>query len=397
MQWLIKITLKNHIENMLLNMFFYTANSDLYKRMKIKDLCSYAPKSRIKAGEAVENAEYLFFTSSADENKRYTDFQFDKEAIIMGTGGNATLHYYNGKFSVSTDCLVLLPNSKIKCKYLYYFFKSRMSVLEAGFKGAGLKHTNKKYIEEINVSEVPNLTTQEKIISHLDTISENIEKLNRKLELFDSLTKARFVEMFGDPEENPFNWEKILLAKAIINANNGMARRGNDKDGNIVMRLVELQDGYIDYSNPNRIILKDNEKKRYLLKDNDFLFARVNGNPDNVGRCAVFHDIGEDVYHNDHIIRVHFDEELLNGTFASALFNSDYGKKQLKSQIKTSAGQYTVSQDGIGPIVTILPPAKLQNQFADFVQQVDKSKLAVQQSLEKTQQLFDSLMQEYFG
>lgn len=342
--------------------------------MKIKNLCSYAPKSKIKAGEAVENAKYLFFTSSTDENKRYTDFQFDKEAIIMGTGGNATLHYYNGKFSVSTDCLVLLPNSKIKCKYLYYFFKSHMSVLEAGFKGAGLKHTNKKYIEEININEVPDLTTQEKIISHLDTISDNIEKLNRELELFDSLTKARFVEMFVDPEENPFNWEKTLLTKVIINANNGMARRGNDKDGNIVMRLVELQDGYIDYSNPNRIILKDNEKKRYLLKDKDFLFARVNGNPDNVGRCAVFHDIGEDVYHNDHIIRVHFDEELLNGTFASALFNSDYGKKQLKSQIKTSAGQYTVSQDGIGAIATILPPAKLQNQFADFVHQVDKSK-----------------------
>ena len=365
--------------------------------MKIKNLCSYAPKSKIKAGEAVENAKYLFFTSSTDENKRYTDFQFDKEAIIMGTGGNATLHYYNGKFSVSTDCLVLLPNSKIKCKYLYYFFKSHMSVLEAGFKGAGLKHTNKKYIEEININEVPDLTTQEKIISHLDTISDNTEKLNRELELFDSLTKARFVEMFGDPEENPFNWEKTLLTKVIINANNGMARRGNDKDGNIVMRLVELQDGYIDYSNPNRIILKDNEKKRYLLKDKDFLFARVNGNPDNVGRCAVFHDIGEDVYHNDHIIRVHFDEELLNGTFASALFNSDYGKKQLKSQIKTSAGQYTVSQDGIGAIATILPPAKLQNQFADFVHQVDKSKLAVQKSLDKTQQLFDSLMQEYFG
>ena len=365
--------------------------------MKIKNLCSYAPKSKIKAGEAVENAKYLFFTSSTDENKRYTDFQFDKEAIIMGTGGNATLHYYNGKFSVSTDCLVLLPNSKIKCKYLYYFFKSHMSVLEAGFKGAGLKHTNKKYIEEININEVPDLTTQEKIISHLDTISDNIEKLNRELELFDSLTKDRFVEMFGDPEENPFNWEKTLLTKVIINANNGMARRGNDKDGNIVMRLVELQDGYIDYSNPNRIILKDNEKKRYLLKDKDFLFARVNGNPDNVGRCAVFHDIGEDVYHNDHIIRVHFDEELLNGTFASALFNSDYGKKQLKSQIKTSAGQYTVSQDGIGAIATILPPAKLQNQFADFVHQVDKSKLAVQKSLDKTQQLFDSLMQEYFG
>lgn len=184
--------------------------------------------------------------------------------------------------------------------------------------------------------------------------------------------------MFGDPEENPFGWNKVPLSDVIISANNGMARRGNDENGNIVMRLVELQDGYIDYSNPNRIILKDNEKKRYLLKDKDFLFARVNGNPDNVGRCAVFHDIGEEVYHNDHIIRVHFNDKLLEGTFASALLNSDYGKRQLKSQLKTSAGQYTVSQDGIGAIITILPSMDKQNEFADFVRATDKSKIVAE-------------------
>ena len=187
--------------------------------------------------------------------------------------------------------------------------------------------------------------------------------------------------MFGDPEENPFGWNKVPLSDVIISANNGMARRGNDENGNIVMRLVELQDGYIDYSNPNRIILKDNEKKRYLLKDKDFLFARVNGNPDNVGRCAVFHDIGEEVYHNDHIIRVHFNDKLLEGTFASALLNSDYGKRQLKSQLKTSAGQYTVSQDGIGAIITILPSMDKQNEFADFVRATDKSKLLLKQNI----------------
>ena len=115
----------------------------------------------------------------------------------------------------------------------------------------------------------------------------------------------------------------------------------------------------------------------------------MNGNPDNVGRCAVFHDIGEDVYHNDHIIRVHFNEELLNGVFASELINSNFGKRQLKKRIKTSAGQYTVSQDGIGAI-------ELQNQFASFVEEIDKSRSRIQKSLEASQELFDSLMKEYF-
>lgn len=184
--------------------------------------------------------------------------------------------------------------------------------------------------------------------------------------------------MFGDPEQNPLGWPQRPLADVITNANNGMARRGNDEHGNIVMRLVELQDGYIDYTAPNRITLNEAEKRRYLLRDKDFLFARVNGNPEYVGRCAVFSDIGEPVYHNDHIIRVHFNDDVVNGTFASALFNSTYGKRQMRGQIKTSAGQYTISQDGIGAIVAILPPLSLQEQFAAFVAQTDKSKYSAE-------------------
>ena len=94
---------------------------------------------------------------------------------------------------------------------------------------------------------------------------------------------------------------------------------------------------------------------------------------------------------------VNFDETKLNGCFTSVLLNSDYGKRQMREQIKTSAGQYTISQDGIGAIMAILPPMELQNQFATFVEQTDKSKLAIQQSLDKLELLKKSLMQEYFG
>ena len=263
-------------------------------------------------------------------------------------------------------------------------------------QGVAQLNISLKDINELTIP-LPNKDYQERSVALFDKVAGVIQSRKDELQKLDDLIKARFVEMFGDPEENPNRWDKKQLSEVIVNANNGMARRGNDENGEIVMRLVELQDGYIDYSNPNRIILEDNEKKRYLLKDQDFLFARVNGNPDNVGRCAVFHEIGEPVYHNDHIIRVHFDERLIDGTFVSALLNSDYGKKQLKSKIKTSAGQYTVSQDGIGAIVAILPPIENQNIFADFVQQINKTKSVIQKSLDETQLLFDSLMQQYFG
>ena len=363
--------------------------------MKIKDLCSYAPKSRIKAGEAVENAKYLFFTSSADENKRYTDFQFDKEAIIMGTGGNATLHYYNGKFSVSTDCLVLFPNSKIKCKYLYYFFKSHMSVLEAGFKGAGLKHTIKKYIEEINVSKVPDLSTQEKIVSHLDTITENIEKLNRELELFDSLTKARFIEMFGRPFINNMNWESRQIKNVVNEVKYGTSKPSVENGEYKYLRMNNLTyDGRFDLTDLKFISLDNDELEKCVVRKGDVLFNRTNSLA-LIGKTADF-DFDEDMVIAGYIIRIRLKETIVP-KFFSMYMNTDEVKLHLRTIAKGAVNQANINAQELQGIPIYIPPIELQQQFADFVKQVDKSREEVKKSLEKTQQLYDSLMQEYFG
>ena len=179
--------------------------------MRIDDICTYAPKSNIKAGEATKDGQYAFFTSSEDESKRYTDYQFDGEGIIMGTGGNATLHYYNGKYAVSTDCIVLIPDDRVRCKYLYYFFLANMPILEAGFKGAGLKHTNKKYIGSITISEIPPLDEQDHVIEVLDKISGIIEARSLEVAALDDLVNARFIEMFGNVAIEDYKYETKKL------------------------------------------------------------------------------------------------------------------------------------------------------------------------------------------
>lgn len=363
--------------------------------MKIKDLCSYAPKSRIKAGEAVENAKYLFFTSSADENKRYTDFQFDKEAIIMGTGGNATLHYYNGKFSVSTDCLVLFPNSKIKCKYLYYFFKSHMSVLEAGFKGAGLKHTNKKYIEEINVSKVPDLSIQEKIVSHLDTITENIEKLNRELELFDSLNKARFIEMFGEPVNNDKGWVKDSverLCREIYGGGTPSKSHPEYYEGGEIPWITS-KDMKTDILIDSQIHINEdgvaNSTARIVPKNSVIMVIRsgILKHTLPVAINAVPVTVNQDL------------KVFVAGNRIVTKFLA-YQFKMMERDILSGVRAVTadnIELDALKRRELIVPPIELQQEFADFVKQVDKSREEVKKSLEKTQQLYDSLMQEYFG
>ena len=320
------------------------------------------------------------------ENGLFTDVP----AILFGDH-TRIVKYIDKPCFLGADGVKLLKakSENANYKYLYYV------LLNAKIPNTGYNR-HFKWLKEVDIT-LYKKEEQKNIVSLLDKITDLINKRKQQLKKLDELVKSRFVELFGDPVVNPKSWETAPLSALIINANNGMARRGKDADGSIVLRLVELQNGFIDYSAPNRICLNDTEKKRYELVDNDFLFARVNGNPDYVGRCAVFKSIGEPVFHNDHIIRVHFDETKINGCFTSVLLNSDYGKRQMREQIKTSAGQYTISQDGIGAIMAILPPLELQEQFAAFVEQTDKSKLEVQKSLEKLEVLKKALMQKYFG
>ena len=88
-----------------------------------------------------------------------------------------------------------MPNEQVRCKYLFYFFKANISVLEAGFKGAGLRHTNKKYIDDICINNIPDFRKQDDVILVLDKLQGIIDSRNEELELFDDLIKARFSKL----------------------------------------------------------------------------------------------------------------------------------------------------------------------------------------------------------
>ena len=371
------------------------------KKVKLGDVCDILDSQRIPI-TASERKKGMYPYYGANGIQDYVDgYIFDDELVLLAEdGGNfgskdkPIAYRVSGKCWVNNHAHVLKAKPGVDIDYLCYslMFYDVTSLVN----GATRQKLTQADMRKMEIP-LPSLEEQKAIAGKLDKVSGLIEKRKTQLEKLDLLIKSRFIEMFGDPVINSKGWETAPLSRLIIAANNGLARRGKDEDGSIVLRLVELQNGFIDYSAPNRIKLTEAEQKRYKLIDNDFLFARVNGNPDYVGRCAVFNEIEEPVYHNDHIIRVHFDENKINGCFTSVLLNSDYGKRQLKEQIKTSAGQYTISQDGIGAIITIIPPLQFQRQFAVFVEQVDKSKFEIQKSLEKLEILKKSLMQQYFG
>lgn len=344
------------------------------------------------------NVNYISEEDYIKINQRSEVSNGDIIMPMIGTIGNPVIIDTDKKFAIKNVALFKLANNEtILSKYFYYILKTQdiKRQLESNKRGGTQNFVSLKNIRDLKIPLI-DILEQKKIVEILDKAQQLIDKRKKQIESLDELVKSKFIEMFGDPFRNPKGWTVKQLKEIILLANNGLARRGNDKDGNIVLRLVELQDGFIDYSSPNRIRLTESEEKRYLLQDGDFLFARVNGNPDNVGRCSAYEDIGESVYHNDHIIRVRLDKNIVNNDYVSAILNSPYGKLQMKDKLKTSAGQYTINQNGISEIKITIPPIELQNKFADFVKQVDKLKFEMEKSLKELEDNFNSLMQKAF-
>lgn len=361
--------------------------------MKIGDLCTYAPKSSIKAGDAIIDGRYMFFTSSSDENKRYSDYQLDCEGIIMGTGGNATLHYYNGKFATSTDCVVLLSNETIRCKYLYYFFLSNMDILESGFKGAGLKHTNKNYINSINISSVPSFEMQDRVIKVLDKVQSIIDKRQQQLEKLDELVKSRFVEMFGHKNFPIIKLEKIC--------NVGSSKRIYQCEQSTIgipfLRISDLNER-IDTGNKKNDLYIPVEKYEELLKqglvpkENDILVTSRG----TLGKCYIVSKEDCFYFQDGMISWLSNIDERISSKYISYLFSMPMLQKQIE-KLQTGSTVSYLSIAMLNKLNISAPPIELQNQFAAFVEQIDKSKFEIKQSLEKLELLKKALMQKYFG
>ena len=359
--------------------------------MKVKEICEYGIKSKVKAGEGLTEGKYKFFTSSAEANKFVNEYQFDKPGIIMGTGGNATLHYCDTPFSVSTDCVVLFPKDILITKYLYYFFRGNFHILENGFKGAGLKHTSKKYINEIKIKKIPIQATQIQIIGVLDNIEDIITRKKQQLLEYDQLIKSRFVEMFTDINLNvkKDNWIKLGKITEIVTGTTPSTNDETNWDGkHLWITPAELnEDSFYVYDTNRKITDKGLASKslRIMPVDTVLLSTRAP-----IGKTAI---VGNPMTCNQGFKNFICGDNL-NPIYLFSLlkFNKDY-----LNSIGTGTTFKEISKTTISNVEIPVPSINLQNVFASFVQQVDKLKFEVQKSLDESQTLFDSLMQEYFG
>lgn len=365
-------------------------------------LFKFLPKSKIKAGERLEEGKYKFFTSSNTQSKYLNEFIYDTESLIIGTGGEASVHYCDEKFATSTDCFVVEKQySEIDVKYVYYFLKTNFQILENGFKGAALKHVSKKYISNIRIPLL-SLDDQRKIAQYLSQIERIKDDRKYSITLLESFLKNTFLEMiiFNEDAEN---WEKSIIEKLLLKQKNSIRTGpfGSDllhseftKNGDVaVLGIDNVVQNKFTWDEKRYISFEKYQKlARYKINPKDVLITIMG----TIGRTAV---VPEDIpiaINTKHLAALSLNQELANPEFIAYSLREN---PQILSQLKKKAKG--VIMDGLNLTIIknlkiVLPPIQLQDKFSIILKKIENTKITYEDSLHELNELFESVSQKAF-
>ena len=283
---------------------------------------------------------------------------------------------------------------QLNTDYLYYYLKSKKTYVNRVGRGVAQNNINMSMLKALEVP-VPELSKQLEIVKVIDKAYEVIEDRKQELKCLDNLIRARFVEMFGDPVLNEKGWKIVTVGDIVTEVRYGTSKPAVEGGKYPYLKMNNLTaDGHLDLKDLKYIDISEDEIEKCVVRKGDVLFNRTNS-IELVGKTAVF-DLTEEMVIAGYIIRVRLTKEMLPVVF-SQYMNLEPLKVILRGMAKGAVNQANINAQELQSIKVYIPDMKLQNQFADFVQQIDKSKDSVQKALDEAQLLFDSLMQQYFG
>ena len=267
---------------------------------------------------------------------------------------------------------------KISPEYLYYLLRAKdwSKGTNKAVMGATL---NKATLSTIKI-QLHEYDNQLEIVNMLNRVSSSIDFRKQQLTKLDELIKARFVEMFGDLVENPKQFPCVLLGSIMtVMPQNGLYKPQSayvqDKFGTPILRIDGFYNGKVtDFNNLKRLCCTDFEKERYLLVENDIVINRVNS-IEYLGKCARISGLQEDTVFESNMMRFHLDDSKVNSTYITTVLCSQYIYRQILTRAKKAVNQASINQGDVQSLNVVVLPLSLQNQFADFVAEVDKSKL----------------------
>ncbi len=362
----------------------------------------------VKIESISDNGDFLkdkFAHINYECNEKLKRSQLQENDILFSIAGaiGRTAIVTNDILPANTNqalAIIRIPQGVINYKYLLYALNSDGIINQVNEQKQGVAQLNLSLqnIADLDIP-IPSEQVQNKIVETIGQLDNIIHKRKQQLSKLDELVKSRFIELFGDPKKNEKGWEKGIVSDYY-----------NVKGGKRIPKGMGYADGITNHpylratDMKNETIVDDDihyidedvfqHIKRYTVNAGDIYLTNVGVH---LGMAGVIPEKYHGASLTENAVKlVPKTERVLTGKFLAYYINSP-GIQDYINERKMAVGVPKLAIFRIETMPLILPPMELQNQFTAFVEQVDKSKLAIQKSLEQLETLKKSLMQQYFG
>ena len=369
---------------------------------KLTDICDIQYGYAFDSKKFTEDNSYPPIVRIRDIKRGFSETYYSGEypkQYVLHAGD--LLVGMDGEFNIArwkdADALLNQRVCKLTAKegtneeYLRFAMIKRLKAIEDKTAFVTVKHLSAKELNKLELN-VPSIREQDNVAEVLTKLEKLILLREEELKSLDKIIKARFVELFGDPRSNPFSFDEWRLKDTCkVVTGNTPSRAVSEYYGNYVewIKTDNIVSGLLNPTKATECLSEKGMEAGRIVERDSILMACIAGSIASIGRVCV---TDRTVAFNQQINAVVPEKYNVLFLYVLLQISKDYLVEDVNMALKGILSKSKLEEKKF-----IVPPIELQNQFADFVHQVNKSKVAIQKALDKTQMLFDSLMQEHFG
>jgi type I restriction enzyme S subunit len=289
--------------------------------------------------------------------------------------------------------------SKIEARYAGYFLHSKFNYLQSTTTGATIPHISRKALEGIEIT-IPNLQTQRQIVAALDKAKVLIDKRQKSIEMLDEFIRATFFEMFGDPYVNEKKWQNMIIDDVVKNIQAGWSAVGEQREKNEdefgVLKISAVTSGRFKSYEHKTVTENKISRKLVIPEKGDVLFSRAN-TMDLVAATCIVDSTNEKLFLPDKLWKIHLNKSLVTPEYFVSVLQSPTYKKNLALKSTGSSGSMmNISQKKLLAYMFPKPELNLQRKYSLIYKEVEAYRIRLVESLEKMDNLFQSLLQRAF-
>ncbi|MDD1524848.1 restriction endonuclease subunit S [Riemerella anatipestifer] len=367
------------------------------ERVKLIDICKPKQWKTISGKDILEKGKYPVYGANGKIGF-YNEYNHEKPTLLIGCRGSCGTIHISEPFSYTSGNAMALDglSSKVDIKFLFYYLKQRG--FDDVMSGGVQKQITKVGLEKVEIP-LPPLVEQQAIAEKLDQAQKIIDLNEAEVARYDKLAQALFIDMFGDPVQNPKGWEMKKLGEITNKIGSGATPRGGKEsykeEGIALIRSMNVYDNRFFYKDLAFIDSAQADKlKNVCVEENDILFNITGAS---ICRSTI---VPKDVLParvNQHVSIIRMKKSVATPLFVNHLLISASVKRSLLN-IGSGGGaiMQAITKQGLEDFEIILPPITLQNEFAKRIEQIEILKNQAQQELEQSKNLFQSLLQESF-